>query len=84
MPKRDTRRYKDSEQVILYPPPGTGAGTYGGTRRVNALLAEKCVTESTGKKYFDMSGYMETRAEEDNQEIEAEIQKDTIYSRFGI
>jgi len=38
-------------------------------------LAEKHETCSTGKKYFDMTEYLEARAEEDNQEIEAEIQK---------
>jgi len=44
-------------------------------RLIGALLAEKHETCSTGKKYFDMTEYLEARAEEDNQEIEAEIQK---------
>ncbi len=44
-------------------------------RLIGALLAEKHETWSTGKKYFDMTEYLEARAEEDNPEIEADIQK---------
>ncbi len=44
-------------------------------RLIDALLVEKHEIWSTGKKYFDMTEYLEARAEEDNQEIETEIQK---------
>ena len=43
-------------------------------RLIGALLAEKHETWSTGKKYFDMSEYLEAREEEERQEIEEEIQ----------
>jgi len=42
---------------------------------MGALLAEKHETWSTGKKYFDMTEYLEAREEEDNQEIEVKIPK---------
>ena len=44
-------------------------------RLMDALLAEKHETWSTGKKYFDMTEYLEAREEEDNQEIEVKIPK---------
>jgi len=44
-------------------------------RLVGALLVEKHETWSTGKKYFDMTEYLEARAEEEKQEIAEEIQK---------
>jgi putative transposase len=43
-------------------------------RLIGALLAEKHETWSTGKKYFDMTEYLEARAEEEKQEVEEEIQ----------
>jgi len=44
-------------------------------RPIGALLAEKHEIWSTGKKYLDMTEYLEVRAEVGNQEIEAAIQK---------
>ena len=43
-------------------------------RLIGALLAEKHETWSTGKKYFDMTEYLEARAEGEQQEIVEEIQ----------
>ncbi len=44
-------------------------------RLIGALLAEKHETWSTGKKYFDMTEYLEARAEEEKKEIEVKIPK---------
>jgi hypothetical protein len=40
---------------------------------VGALPAEKHETWSNGKKYFDMTKFLEARPEEQNQEIEGEM-----------
>jgi len=58
-----------SERVIRIFPNEASA-----QRLIGALLAEKHETWSTGKKYFDMTEYLETREEEESQEVEEEIQ----------
>ena len=44
-------------------------------RLIGALLAEKHETWSTGKKYFDMTEYLEALEEEKKKELEVKIPK---------